>query len=256
MKNRKKVYIVLTVLLLTFFIGINNVFAEDLTNESLNPNQTVNGTEIVRCGGLDGFGIPAGLPNFTRGLYNTIKIMVPIVIIVLGILDFAKASMASKEQDMKEYQNKFIRRLIAGVAVFFILTIVNFAFSQTKLDDSNGFLRCLSCLSTKESACDTYILDSSGAYTEVEKSKCLDLNYNDCNMEANCSWNNEKCEYNESKPECQSLSVKSFSERYDCNWTGSSCEYNYNKVSCSKLGINNCSNRTDCTWNGSYCVNK
>lgn len=53
------------------------------------------------------------------------RIIVPILVIVLGIMDFAKAVIASKEDEMKKAQATFIKRLIIGVAFFFIPAIVD-----------------------------------------------------------------------------------------------------------------------------------
>lgn len=64
-----------------------------------------------------------------REIFNEImlypRIGVPILIILLGIIDFAKAVMTSKEDEMKASQNKFVKRLIIGIAIFFIPTLVN-----------------------------------------------------------------------------------------------------------------------------------
>lgn len=64
-----------------------------------------------------------------REIFNEImlypRIGVPILIILLGIIDFAKAVLTSKEDEMKASQNKFVKRLIIGIAIFFIPTLVN-----------------------------------------------------------------------------------------------------------------------------------
>ena len=53
------------------------------------------------------------------------RIIVPILVILLGSLDFAKAVIAQKEDEMKKAQSTFIKRLIIGVAFFFIPSIVD-----------------------------------------------------------------------------------------------------------------------------------
>ena len=53
------------------------------------------------------------------------RIIVPILVIVFGILDFAKAVIAGKEDDMKKAQKTFIKRLVIGVAFFFIPIFVD-----------------------------------------------------------------------------------------------------------------------------------
>lgn len=63
-------------------------------------------------------------PNSLRYLIDEIlmypKILVPILLILLGVLDFGKAVIASKEDQMKKAQETFVKRIIAAVAIFFI----------------------------------------------------------------------------------------------------------------------------------------
>ncbi len=56
---------------------------------------------------------------------NIIRILIPIVLIALGMLDFSKAVLAQDENKMKESQKKFIRRLLIAVAIFFVPTLLN-----------------------------------------------------------------------------------------------------------------------------------
>lgn len=68
-------------------------------------------------------------PNSIRYLIDKIlqypRIIVPILVIIFGILDFAKAVIAGKEDDMKKAQKTFIKRLVIGVAFFFIPIFVD-----------------------------------------------------------------------------------------------------------------------------------
>lgn len=54
-----------------------------------------------------------------------VKILVPIILLVTGVLDFAKAIFSSSEDEMKKAQSKFIKRIIAAVVVFLVPTFVN-----------------------------------------------------------------------------------------------------------------------------------
>lgn len=107
MKCKKYSYIL--ILIITMFIGTNIVFAADM-----------NCTEL--------FG-SKGDPNSIRYLVNEIlkypKIIAPILIIVLGSLDFAKAAIASKEDEMRKAQSTFVKRVIAGVVVFLVPIIID-----------------------------------------------------------------------------------------------------------------------------------
>lgn len=68
-------------------------------------------------------------PNSIRYLVDEIlqypKIIVPILVIIFGMLDFAKAVIVGKEDEMKKAQNTFIKRLVIGVAFFFIPIFVD-----------------------------------------------------------------------------------------------------------------------------------
>ena len=60
---------------------------------------------------------------------NIVKIVIPIIIILLAILDLGKAVMAGKEDDIKSAQKLLIKRLIYGVIIFFVVTIVQTIFN-------------------------------------------------------------------------------------------------------------------------------
>lgn len=53
------------------------------------------------------------------------RFIVPIIILVLGTLDFFKAVMAGKEDEMKKAQKTFIKRVIIGVLVFLVPVLIN-----------------------------------------------------------------------------------------------------------------------------------
>ena len=62
-----------------------------------------------------------------------VRIIVPILIILLGSLDFAKAVLASKEDVMRKAQITFFKRLIIGVCVFFAPLLVNVIMSLAEI---------------------------------------------------------------------------------------------------------------------------
>lgn len=56
---------------------------------------------------------------------NAVKIMIPLLLIGLGILDFAKAVFGGSEDNMKKSAVKFGKRVLIGVVIFFIPSILN-----------------------------------------------------------------------------------------------------------------------------------
>lgn len=64
-----------------------------------------------------------------RFVLNIICIAVPIIMILMGTLDLFKAVTAGKEEDIKKKQKALITRVIAGVLVFLVPTIVMLVMS-------------------------------------------------------------------------------------------------------------------------------
>ena len=67
----------------------------------------------------------ASLSYLINLVMSYVRVIVPILIILLGSLDFAKAVLASKEDEMRKAQSTFIKRVLIGVCVFFAPLIVN-----------------------------------------------------------------------------------------------------------------------------------
>lgn len=88
----------------------------------------LNVLDIVYCDGL-GAGIDSSLPALTHLLINIIKIGIPILLIIFGMMDLGKAVMSNDEKEMKGAQTKFIKRCLYAVIVFFIVAIVQFVVS-------------------------------------------------------------------------------------------------------------------------------
>lgn len=57
-------------------------------------------------------------------LLNYVKILGPILVVILSSLDFAKAIIASDDENMKKAERKLMIRLILAVALFLIPTLV------------------------------------------------------------------------------------------------------------------------------------
>lgn len=86
------------------------------------------------------------LAGFIHNIIIIIKIAVPIVLIVFGILDLSKGVVASKEDEVKKGQNTFIKRLIAGAVVFFIITIVQLITNIIDKETDGEIWKCANLL--------------------------------------------------------------------------------------------------------------
>ena len=70
-----------------------------------------------------GLKVVFGLLN---SVLNLIRIFVPILLVVFGTLDLAKAVIAGKEDEMKKFQGALVKRILYAAVVFLITTIVLF----------------------------------------------------------------------------------------------------------------------------------
>ena len=97
----KYIYLLLFVCL----FGINNV-AADTVGEFCNNENLIPFIQIVSI------------------IINAIKIGVPIILIVLGMIDMGKAVASQKEDDIKKGQKTLLSRCLNAGIVFFIIAIV------------------------------------------------------------------------------------------------------------------------------------
>lgn len=97
--------------------------------------------------------IPPAVFNVVHYVVLLIQIVVPILLIIWGMLDFAKGLTKGKDEDIKAGQKTFISRLIVAVVVFLIVTIVKLMVSLVgglNADNPNGsnsetISGCLDC---------------------------------------------------------------------------------------------------------------
>ena len=92
----------------------------------------------VSCG--DGaIVVDSMIPNFVSTIVTIIKIVIPIILIVLGLIDLGKATIA---------QMTFVKRIIAAVLVFFVVAIVQLVFgllNRSSNDSGNAVNSCIDC---------------------------------------------------------------------------------------------------------------
>lgn len=85
---------------------------------------------------------PESIRYMVNQILGYVRIIVPILIILLGTLDFAKAVLAGKEDNMRKAQSTFIKRVIAGVVVFFIPTLVDIIMGLADIVWAGEYIHC------------------------------------------------------------------------------------------------------------------
>ena len=94
------------------------------------------------CGGTNLI-FSGTFPYIISTIVTLIKIAVPILLIIFGMLDLGKAVVAQKEDEIKKGQKIFIKRVIAAAIIFFVISIVQLLVSFVAGDE--GIMNCASC---------------------------------------------------------------------------------------------------------------
>lgn len=92
------------------------------------------------------------IPQLTSTIVDLLKIAIPIILIILGMLDFGKAVMAQKEDEIKKSQGLFVKRLLSAALVFFVFIIVEVVFNLVTSDDPDqeNIWNCVNCFINNE----------------------------------------------------------------------------------------------------------
>lgn len=81
-------------------------------------------------------------------ILEVVKWLAPLIIIVTGMIDFGKASIYMNDNSFKNIVSPFARRFVAGISIFFVITIVDvFSDIFLKFDFMSGmFSNCTECM--------------------------------------------------------------------------------------------------------------
>lgn len=88
--------------------------------------------------------IPSSILRVVKIIYIILQVLVPIVLVLLGSLDLAKAITGQKEDEIKQGQKTFIKRLIAAIIIFFVFIVVKLVVGVFSNDD-NEIISCMNC---------------------------------------------------------------------------------------------------------------
>lgn len=84
--------------------------------------------------------------KFVGEIVTIIKICIPVLILVLGIIDLGKAVVSSQEKEVGKAAGQLLKRFLAGVIIFFIPTLVNLGMGL--IDDASdlNYKPCTECV--------------------------------------------------------------------------------------------------------------
>lgn len=96
------------------------------------------------CGNIGYFN--KKIPELTSWFFTLIEVIVPIILIILGVIDFVKSLSGSKEDDIKKGQQIFIKRILTASIIFFVIVGVKLLINIFGNSfEKEGILDCVNC---------------------------------------------------------------------------------------------------------------
>lgn len=126
--SKRKKYIIYTLFLL-LFCGINLVYAETSTKLNFCAYAGVRRTLMI-------IGI----------IIIIAKIIIPLIITITGMITFFKTVLSGKDDDFKNSISILAKKIVAGLIIFFLPTVINYAFEALVGYDDSGYTACSTCL--------------------------------------------------------------------------------------------------------------
>ena len=94
--------------------------------------------------GSEGTAIPEIVGNMIHWIYLGIQIIVPILLIIFGMIELAKAITAQKEDEIKKAQAGLLKKAVVAIIVFLVFSLTKFVFNFAGGD--NKAWNCVNCL--------------------------------------------------------------------------------------------------------------
>lgn len=82
--------------------------------------------------------IPCQIMDIITTIIRFIKIGVPVLLIIFGMLDLGKAVIANKAEDIKKNQQMFIKRLVSVVLMYLVIVFVELGLSIVSMGDNTA----------------------------------------------------------------------------------------------------------------------
>lgn len=103
----------------------------------------------VDCGKIKS--LPYKVLELSNFVVDVMQVAVPVILVLMGTVDLVKAVASQKEDEIKKAQGIFIKRLIMGALVFFVVVIVKLLVSV--IGNTDGIWGCVECFVDNASKC-------------------------------------------------------------------------------------------------------
>ena len=125
---KKKLMFTFMIIFSMFFM-MDNVFAREFVCEAL--------PDVV---------FDEQVPVIIKTVILIFQISVPVLLVIMGSIDLFKGIYSQKEDEIKKGQQIFIKRLISGLLVFFVIAIVKFVISAVGSTSDPTIMSCVKWL--------------------------------------------------------------------------------------------------------------
>ena len=89
--------------------------------------------------------IPAEVADITSKVYFILRLIGPIILLVIGGFEMAKAIAAQDESAIEKAKKKLVNKFIAAAAIFLVLTIIKLTVSLVA-ENTPGTFECVNIL--------------------------------------------------------------------------------------------------------------
>jgi len=100
--------------------------------------------DTFMCGGV--IELPNVVSNLVHLAYMAIRIGIPIILLIVGMVDLGKAVVAQKEDEIKKAQGLLIKKVIAAVIVFLLFTLIRYAIGLVTPKDDAATKNMWNCI--------------------------------------------------------------------------------------------------------------
>jgi len=89
--------------------------------------------------------IPAEIADITSKIYFILRIVGPVLLLILGGFDMAKAIATQDENAIEKAKKKLVNKFIAAAAIFLVLTVIEFVVGLLA-KDATSTMKCIDIL--------------------------------------------------------------------------------------------------------------
>lgn len=105
----------------------------------------------------------ANIWKFVGQFLLIFKIVIPLILIILGMLDLGKAVTSNDDKAVSKAAKSLLNRALAAVAIFFIPTVVGLVMDLVGgfQDIKSDYVWCKNCIVSPNNKCNTDCVDSN-----------------------------------------------------------------------------------------------